>query len=104
MKGNLVIHRSKHDRPAGRNIAAEPEMVELKRMIRAGELDAGRTAEHLKGGSMKTKPKVTWKQLTIRLPADVHRALKIRVAEEGRNMGELVEGLVRQWLVGGKKA
>jgi len=54
--------------------------------------------------SMKTKPKVTWKQLTIRLPADVHRALKVRVAEEGRNMGELVEGLVRQWLVGGKKA
>ena len=52
---------------------------------------------------MKTKPKVTWKQLTIRLPADVHRALKVRVAEEGRNMGELVEGLVRQWLVGGKK-
>ena len=51
---------------------------------------------------MKTKPKVTWKQLTIRLPADVHRALKVRVAEEGRNMGELVEGLVRQWLVGGK--
>ena len=32
----------------GPDIAAEPEMVELKRMIRAGELDAGRTAAHLK--------------------------------------------------------
>ena len=39
------------------------------------------------------------KQLTIRLPLDVHRALKIRVAEEGRNMGELVERLVRKYLV-----
>ena len=46
-------------------------------------------------------PKVKgWKQLTIRIPQDVHRALKIRVAEEGRNMGELIEGLVRQYLVG----
>jgi plasmid stability protein len=54
---------------------------------------------------MKPKtPKVIWKQLTIRLPADVHRALKVRVAEEGRNMGELIEGLVRQYLVGGKRA
>jgi len=53
---------------------------------------------------MRTKPKVIWKQLTIRLPVDVHRALKVRVAEEGRNMGELVEGLVRQWLVKEKRA
>ena len=50
--------------------------------------------------NMKTK-KVNWKQLTIRLPEDVHRALKVRVAEEGRNMGELVEGLVRRYLVTG---
>lgn len=30
-------------------INAEPEMIELKRMIRAGELDAGRTIENIKG-------------------------------------------------------
>jgi len=44
------------------------------------------------------------KQLTIRLPRDVHRALKIRVAEEGRNMGELVERLVREYLVESRQA
>jgi len=44
------------------------------------------------------------KQLTIRLPADVHRALKIRVAEEGRNMAELIERLIREYLVGSRQA
>jgi len=44
------------------------------------------------------------KQLTIRLPVDVHRALKIRVAEEGRNMAELIERLVREYLVGSRQA
>lgn len=48
------------------------------------------------------KTKGIHKQLTIRLPADVHKALKIQVAEEGRSMGELVEGLVRRYLVGKK--
>ena len=45
MKKPPVIYRSKHDK----DIAAEPEMVELKRMIRSGELSAGRTSEYLKG-------------------------------------------------------
>ena len=31
----------------GKNIAEEPEMKELKRMIRAGELDPDRTIDHL---------------------------------------------------------
>jgi plasmid stability protein len=48
------------------------------------------------------KPKTEQKQLTIRLPADVHKALKIRVAEEDKNMGELVESLIRRYLVGKK--
>lgn len=38
------------------------------------------------------------KQLTIRIPEDVHRALKVKVAVESRNMAEVVEGLVRQYL------
>ena len=44
-KGRVtVIHRAKYDK----NIADEPEMKELKRMIRDGELDPDRAAEHLK--------------------------------------------------------
>ena len=45
---------------------------------------------------MDSKGKV--KQLTIRIPEDVHRALKVKVAVESRNMAEVVEGLVRQYL------
>ena len=60
--------------------------------------------EDMKTQTEPKTEKTTWKQLTIRLPENVHRALKVRVAEEGRNMGDLIEGLVRQYLVGGKKA
>ena len=56
------------------------------------------------GGVMGDKEqKITWKQLTIRIPADVHHALKIRVAEEDRSIAVTVEGLIRQYLVGGKQ-
>lgn len=43
-----------------------------------------------------------WKQLVARVPPEVHRALRIRAAEEGRSCAVIVEGLVRQYLVGGK--
>jgi hypothetical protein len=49
MKPPSVIHRTKHDRKPVRDINAEPEMIELKRMIRDGELDAGRTIASVKG-------------------------------------------------------
>jgi len=50
---------------------------------------------------MKTKaPKVIWKQLTIRVPVEVHRALKVRAAEEGRSQAVIIEGLVRGYLAG----
>jgi len=106
MTGLSVIHRPKHDKPAGRDIAQEPEMIELKRMIRAGELGAGRTTGHLKEETMnmKTKTKPSWKLLTIRFPVDVHRALKVAAAEEGKPMAEVIEGLVRKWLVGGRQS
>lgn len=41
-----VIHRTKHDK---KDISKEPEMKELKRMIRTGALDPERTIDHLKG-------------------------------------------------------
>jgi len=47
---------------------------------------------------------VIWKQLTVRVPVDVHRALKVRAAEEGRTVAVLVESLVRSYLVEGKRA
>ena len=52
--------------------------------------------------AMKTQ-KVTWKQLTIRIPVDVHRALRIRAVEEGRSMAVIIGGLVRDYLVGGRR-
>jgi len=51
---------------------------------------------------MKTV-RTPWKQLTLRIPPDVHRALKIHVAETGGGMSELVEGLIRQYLIRGDK-
>ena len=44
-----------------------------------------------------------WKQLTVRIPPEVHRALRIRSAEEGRSATVIIEGLIRQYLVGGKR-
>lgn len=53
-----------------------------------------------KGNVKKTNPKTVWKQLTIRIPADLHRSMKIRVIEDGRGegMGKLIEKLVREYL------
>lgn len=88
----------------GRDIAREPEMIELKRMIRSGELNAARIR---KGKAVMKKSKadaVTWKALTVRVPAEVHRALKVRAAEEGKSVAIIVEGLVRQYLVNGKQS
>ena len=44
----IVILGSKHDKKPGKDINKEPEMKELKRMIRKGELDPDRATEHLK--------------------------------------------------------
>ena len=54
VKGRVtVIHRTKHDK----NISDEPEMKELKRMIRDGELDPDRTLDHLKEEPCPNKKK-----------------------------------------------
>jgi predicted HicB family RNase H-like nuclease len=57
---------------------------------------------------MKTKATETkvgdWKQLTTRIPPEVHRALRIRAAEEDRSCAEIVEELIRQYLAARKEA
>jgi hypothetical protein len=59
----------------------------------------------------KTKPKrendpkdVPIKQLTLRLPADLHRELKIRVAEDEDSMGGVIERLIREYLAKASRA
>lgn len=40
-------------------------------------------------------------QVLVRMPADMHRALKQRAASEERSMAAQVRLLVRQWLAAG---
>jgi hypothetical protein len=47
---------------------------------------------------MKTKQKETMKQLVAKVPEEVHRALKVRAAEEGKSVAIIVEGLIRHYL------
>ena len=49
-KSKVVTLRTKGNR---KKINKEPEMIELKRMIRNGELDPNRTLDHIKRGSGK---------------------------------------------------
>lgn len=49
---------------------------------------------------LKRERVADWKQLTVRVPPEVHRALRIRAAEEGRSCAVIVEGLIRQYLLG----
>jgi predicted HicB family RNase H-like nuclease len=53
---------------------------------------------------MKTKPKANMKQLVARVPEEVHRALKVRAAEEGKSVAVIVEGLIRAYLTKGAKS
>jgi hypothetical protein len=51
MKQKSVIDRTKHDKMTpekGLKLADHPAMKELSRMVESGEVDAGRTLEHLK--------------------------------------------------------
>ena len=50
---------------------------------------------------MKTKLNDEMKQLVARVPVEVHKALKIRAAEEGRSVAIIVEGLIREYLTKG---
>jgi len=47
---------------------------------------------------MKRKPEVPGKQLTVRVPPEVHRAVKVRAAEEGRSAAVLAQ--LPRWVSG----
>jgi len=47
---------------------------------------------------MKTKLNDGMKQLSAKVPDEVHRALKIRAAEEGKSVAVIVEGLIREYI------
>lgn len=96
MKAPIVIVRSKHDR---RNISNEPAMKELKQMIRHGELNNDRTVNHLRRENMEAQDKQTKdKQVTLRLPEDLHRKLKVKVAQEGTTITEILLRLVKKYV------
>ena len=63
-----------------------------------------RTMRDNEGAQAMKKTTKTWKQLTVRLPEDVHRALKIHAAEVNSGMAEIIERLVREYLVKGAKS
>jgi len=50
---------------------------------------------------MKTKLNDGRKQVVARVPVDVHKAIKIRAAEEGKSVAVIVEKLIREYLVKG---
>ena len=41
------------------------------------------------------------KQIVARVPVEVHRAIKVRAAEEGKSVAVIVEGLIREYLTKG---
>ena len=53
---------------------------------------------------MKTKQKDNMKQLVARVPEEVHRALKVRAAEDGKSIAVVIEGFIREYLVKGERA
>ena len=48
---------------------------------------------------MKTEAAEEKQQLAFYVPKDVHKALKMRAAEDEKTISELVEGLIRRYLV-----
>lgn len=57
-----------------------------------------RTKRNKEGGPGPEKARPTYRQMTVRLPPEVHRALKVYAAQDGRSMAEIIEELVRQRL------
>ena len=52
---------------------------------------------------IKRGPQVnaTYRQMTVRVPPEVHRGLKIRAAETGESISLIMERLARQYLAKG---
>ena len=49
-KGKIVTLGTKGNRKQKKDISREPEMIELKRMVRDGEINRSRIHEHIKKG------------------------------------------------------
>ena len=47
---------------------------------------------------MKSTAEVKTKSLTIRIPEELHRALKVKAAEHGKTMSVVVERLIKAFL------
>ena len=50
---------------------------------------------------MKTKLNDGRKQIVARVPVEVHKAIKIRAAEDGRSVAVIGEKLIREYLTKG---
>ncbi len=43
------------------------------------------------------KPEIATTRLNANIPVELHRALKMRAAAEGKSIGELVEAWIKSW-------
>ena len=57
-----------------------------------------RTKRNKEGSQTPENTRPAYRQMTVRLPPDVHRAFKVYAAQDGRSMAEIIEELVRQRL------
>lgn len=55
------------------------------------------TSEHSNVQTSKSKDPA-YKRTTVYLPVDIHRKLKVKAAEQGREMSEIMSKLVLDWL------
>lgn len=47
---------------------------------------------------MEKEKKTNWRQLSVRMPEEVHRAMKVQAAVEGKSMALILEQLIRDYL------
>ena len=45
----------------------------------------------------EAKPETATTRLNANIPVELHRALKMRAAAEGKSIGELVEAWIKSW-------
>ena len=46
----------------------------------------------------EAKPEIATTRLNANIPVELHRALKMRAAAEGKSIGELVEAWIKSWV------
>ena len=61
--------------------------------------EVGRAGEDLSdGGRGEVAKRHRWVQMNVFVPAELRRALKVRAAEEGRDMSDISAELIRAYL------